>query len=118
MNRSSHLLRALYVATSTGLAWTAVLQYRYGPLWAACLFGAASLVQVAGVVRETVIQDQRRAVPELSTRAAGRRGRGEGLADRIVRAELDAACCERWWTSLGTDHDATCPHRMRRSSAA
>lgn len=28
--------------------------------------------------------------------------------------ELDDACCERWWTSLATDHDPTCPHQTRK----
>lgn len=115
MNRSPGLLSALYLTTSTGLAWTAVLEFRYGPLWAACLFAAASLVPVIAVVRESVICEQRRTVADLRKRA---RGSGEGSADLIVRAELDAACCERWWTSFGTDHDATCPRRVPRSSAA
>jgi hypothetical protein len=117
MNCSSRLLCALYLTTSTGLAWTAVLECRYGPWWAACLFVAASLVPVVAAARETVIRDQRRAVAGLSERSARARGYG-GVADVIVGAELDAACCERWWTSLGTDHDSTCAHRVPRSSAA
>lgn len=28
--------------------------------------------------------------------------------------ELDTACCERWWTSLATDHDPTCPNQTRK----
>jgi hypothetical protein len=28
--------------------------------------------------------------------------------------ELDQACCERWWTSLATDHDPTCPNQTRK----
>lgn len=32
--------------------------------------------------------------------------------------DLDAACCETWWTSLGADHDHTCPTRQTRSHAA
>ncbi|MBD0839532.1 MULTISPECIES: hypothetical protein [unclassified Streptomyces] len=116
MNCSSRLLGALYIATSAGLAWTAVLEYEYGPMWAACLFAAASLVPVIGVVRESVIGDQHRALAEWEERA--RRAPAEGNAEDIVRAELTAACCERWWTSLGCDHDATCRHRIPRSSAA
>jgi hypothetical protein len=115
MNRSAGLLSALYLATSTGLAWTGVLALRHGPPWAACLFAAASLVPVIAVVRECVICDQRHALAEMWRRAAGP---GAGGADDIVRAELDTACCERWWTSCGTDHDSTCPRRVPRSSAA
>ncbi|MBC2905493.1 hypothetical protein [Streptomyces cupreus] len=122
MNCSSRLLGALYVTTSSGLAWTAVLEYRYGPMWAACLFAAASIVPVIGLVRESVIGDQRRALAEWGRRAAAPvpsgAGRDMDAAEDIVRAELDGACCERWWTSLGSDHDRTCPHRIPRSSAA
>ncbi|WP_328875903.1 hypothetical protein OHT76_40715 [Streptomyces sp. NBC_00287] len=118
MNCSSRLLAALYGATSAGLAWTAVLEYRYGPMWAACLFAAASIVPVIGVVRESVICDQRRALAGWARRAAAPSGPETDAAEDIVRAELDGACCERWWTSLGSDHDRRCPHRIPRSSAA
>ncbi|MET7733464.1 hypothetical protein ABZT02_19130 [Streptomyces sp. NPDC005402] len=115
MNRSAGLLSALYFATSTGLAWTAVHALRHDPLWAACLLAAASLVPVIAVVRESVLRDQRRALAEMRRRADGP---STGAADDIVRTELDTACCERWWTSCGTDHDSTCPRRVPRSSAA
>jgi len=111
MNRSGRLLSALYLATSAGLAWTAVLEFRHGPRWAAFLFAAASLVPVIAVVRETLIADL------LRTAVTPRRPEHTD-ADALVREELDAACCERWWTSLGTDHDQVCPHGSRRSSAA
>jgi hypothetical protein len=115
MTRSSRLLCALYLVTSTQLAWTAVLELRFGPLWAAALFGAASLVQVIAVVRETVLADERRTA---GRRAAGRTVPARRADDAVVRAELDAACCERWWTSCGTDHDTGCARRARRNSAA
>ncbi|MDH6589283.1 hypothetical protein M2161_008389 [Streptomyces sp. SAI-133] len=116
MNRSAGLLSALYLATSTGLAWTAVHALRHDPPWATCLFAAASLVPVIAVVRESVLCEQRRALAETRGRPDGA---GAGAADDIiVRAELDTACCERWWTSCGTDHDSTCPRRVPRSSSA
>jgi hypothetical protein len=115
MNRCSRFLSTLYVLTSGLLAWTTVLQYRYGPLWAGFLFTAASVVPTIAVVRESVIGDQRRALAELSARPLGR---GERLVDAIVRTELGTACCERWWTSLGTYHDAACAHRAPRNSTA
>lgn len=110
MNCSHRLLCALYVSTGAGLAWTAVLQFRHGPMWAACLLAAASLVPVIAVVREAELRE---AVPR-----PGLRGVELGADEDVVRAELDAACCERWWTSCGTDHDSACPHRVPRSSAA
>ncbi|MFF4255865.1 hypothetical protein ACFY1L_32110 [Streptomyces sp. NPDC001663] len=117
MNRSGRLLSALYLATSGGLAWTTVLEFRHGPRWAAFLFAAASLVPVIAVVRETLIADLIRAAvaPQLPEHPAADAVTRE---DALIREELDAACCERWWTSLGTDHDLVCRHRSRRSSAA
>jgi hypothetical protein len=115
MNCSSRLLCVLYLATSAGLAWVTVQEIRYGPAWAACMFAAASLVPVIAVVRETVIGEQ----DELLRKSAAAAARGGDAAEAIVRAELDAACCERWWTSLGSEHDLTCRHRSpHRSSAA
>ncbi|WP_020134693.1 hypothetical protein [Streptomyces sp. 351MFTsu5.1] len=118
MNRSAGLLSALYLATTTGLVWTAALTLRDGPPWAACLFAAASLVPVIAVVRECVICDQRQTLAEMRRTAAAPGDPGAEAADAIVRAELETACCERWWTSCGTDHDSTCPRRVPRSSAA
>ncbi|MHC3467092.1 hypothetical protein ACYF6T_00085 [Streptomyces sp. 7R007] len=111
MNRSCRLLGSLYLATSAGLAWTTIVEFRHGPAWAGFLFAAASVVPVIAVVRETLIDDLLRAAAE-PPRSGGR------AADTIVREQLDAACCERWWTSLGTDHDTTCRHQAPRSSAA
>ena len=111
MTHSGRLLSALYLATSGGLAWTTVLEFLHGPRWAAFLFAAASLVPVIAVVRETLIRDLRKA-------AAGPRRSARPAPDEIVRAELEGACCERWWTSLGARHDTGCPHRTRRSRAA
>lgn len=111
MTHSGRLLCALYLATSGGLAWTTVLEFLHGPRWAAFLFAAASLVPVIAVVRETLVRDLRRtaAAPRRPLRPA---------TDEVVRTELEGACCERWWTSLGTRHDTSCPHRTHRSSAA
>ena len=115
MNCLPRLLCAIYVATSAGLAWTSVLQYRHGPTWAVYLLAAASLVPVIAIVREAEWHEERTAAVPA--------GYAVGLdvteaADDVVQAELDAACCERWWTSCGTDHDSRCPHRVPRSSAA
>ena len=115
MNRSGRLLSALYLATSAGLAWTTVLEFRHGPRWAAFLFAAASLVPVIAVVRETLIADLLRAAV---TPRRPERSYALVCEDALVREGLDAACCERWWTSLGTDHDQVCPHGSRRRSSA
>lgn len=118
MTRSSRLLCGLYLATSAGLAWITVLEFRHGPVWAGCLFAAASLVPVIAVVRESVLGEHRRTVARLRRLNTIPAAQPRRRLDALVRTELEAACCERWWTSLGTDHDSACPHHTRRSNAA
>ncbi|MBN0042600.1 hypothetical protein JS756_00430 [Streptomyces actuosus] len=115
MTWSSRMLSTLYVTTSAGLAWTADLQFRHGLAWAGCLFGAGCVVPVIAVVRESVLCDLRRAVGRRGSGSPATRTRACGT-EAAVRAELGSACCERWWTSLGTDHDMAC--REQSSSAA
>lgn len=31
-------------------------------------------------------------------------------ADGVTAVALAEACCERWWTSAGADHDPICPN--------
>lgn len=38
-----------------------------------------------------------------------------GLEDGVIRVALAAACCERWWTSAGAEHEDTC--EQHRSTA-
>lgn len=114
MSWSSRLLCALYVATSAGLACTAGVAFGHGPVWGVCLFAVAAVVPLIAVVRESVITEQRRHLAD----EARRRDRGSAVVDWVVRGALDAACCERWWTSLGRDHDTVCRHRLSRGNAA
>lgn len=34
-----------------------------------------------------------------------------GLEDGVIRVALAAACCERWWTSAGAEHDCQCTRK-------
>lgn len=98
MSRFARVLCSLHGAAFLWLAYCAVQSYRHGAVWAACLFTAASLLYLIAVLREAERAEERRAV-------AGTAG------------DLNSACCERWWTSLATDHDPTCPNQTRRSNA-
>ena len=69
MSMGSRAMCGLYIATALWLAWCAVRQYQYGALWAACLFAAASVVVVIGVVRETVLAEERRTIAALQQRS-------------------------------------------------
>ncbi|MFI1324575.1 hypothetical protein ACH4TI_15200 [Streptomyces rochei] len=39
------------------------------------------------------------------------------LEDGVVAVALAAACCERWWTSAGAEHDGPCTSRWATSVA-
>ncbi|MFI9150298.1 hypothetical protein [Streptomyces sp. NPDC053367] len=58
----------------------------------------------------------------MSTPSHAREQRRTARLDRTARAftavELNDACCERWWTSLGWDHEPGCGQRGRHTSAA
>lgn len=41
----------------------------------------------------------------------------QALQEPDVRQQLDEGCCERWWTSLGAEHDRGCAAHARRSAA-
>lgn len=41
----------------------------------------------------------------------------EAATEDAVTLALDEACCERWWTAIGTDHDPACPNQRRRRAA-
>ena len=114
MSWSGRLLCVLYVATSAGLACTAGIAFESGSAWVACLFAAASAVPLVAVTRESLIGELRFRLAEEGRR----KERSSAVVEWVVRGELDAACCERWWTSLGQDHDTVCRHWLPRSSAA
>ncbi|MFG2503627.1 helix-turn-helix domain-containing protein [Streptomyces sp. NPDC048441] len=52
-----------------------------------------------------------------AVRAARRQSWDDEDARALVRAELSAACCERWWTSAGAAHEDTCRTNDHRSAA-
>ncbi|MGW3690133.1 hypothetical protein [Streptomyces sp. NPDC005125] len=114
MTRPARVLCVLYGAVSLWLACCTVQQARYGAQWATFMFAAASVMPVVAIVREFDLADERRAVAGL-----GFERRESALrppppdVDPLMRTEIPLACCERWWTALGTDHDPTCPQQRR-----
>lgn len=81
MSSGSRALTIAYTCTALWLAWCALQQYRYGALWVAPVFGAASLMPVIAVVRETVIAEERHTVAALCEQDARRRAQAEPLPD-------------------------------------
>lgn len=112
--------RTLYVAYGALLPWLgycAIQTGRTGTWWATSTFAAAAVLTVIATLRESQLEDALR-------REAVHAGRQERLdrppldtTECAAAMALAGACCERWWTSCGTEHDPACSDE-RRSNAA
>jgi hypothetical protein len=118
MSRGSRVLTAMYTAVALWLAYCTVRTWGAVPAWTTLAMAAASLAPVLGVVRETVIADERRAVAVLREREGRRAAWRDVAAAAVARAEVEAACCERWWTSCASEHDPNCAHRTSWGTTA
>lgn len=113
MTRFARTLCCIYGATTLFLAFATVQQALYGEVWAVAALAACSLVPLIALVRETEYADTLTAVRTDAERAARLRDRKEQRGIREAADALGHVCCERWWTSLGTDHDETCEKQRR-----
>lgn len=117
MTRFARALCTIYGAAALFLAWATVQQALYGEPWAVVAFGACSLIPLISLLRETEFVDAKTAARVETERAARLRDREDQRGLRGDLRALENACCERWWTSFGTDHDPTCRHQQRSSAA-
>ncbi|MEL3944840.1 hypothetical protein [Streptomyces sp. LNU-CPARS28] len=112
--------RPLHVAYGALLPWLgycAIQTGRTGNWWATATFAAASALTVIAALREGQLEDALRREAVRDEREA-RLGRPPlDTAECAASVALAAACCERWWTSAGADHDSACS-RQHRSDAA
>ncbi|MEU6603190.1 hypothetical protein [Streptomyces flaveolus] len=112
MTRSARALCFLHGMVSLWLVFCTLQQVRHGSEWAAFGFAVTAVVPVLAIVRECELADTWELVgrtPLFRPQAAARAGQDDTHGwDR----PLD--CCERWWTALGTEHDAHCPKRHVR----
>ncbi|MFE9773291.1 hypothetical protein ACFYOV_16735 [Streptomyces sp. NPDC005931] len=118
MSRGSRILTALYLAVAVWLAFCTVKTWGTVPVWTTLAMALAGLTPLLATVRETVLADERRTVAVLREREVRRAAWRDATAAVVARAEVEAACCERWWTSCATDHDPECERHTSRGSAA
>ena len=117
MTRLARTLCAIYGAASLFLAYATVHQALYGEAWAVAFLAACSLVPLISLVREMAFADTVDAARADVERAARLRDREDLRSLRDAADALGHACCERWWTSFGTDHDPQCRNQQQRSAA-
>lgn len=113
MTRTARALCVLYGAAALFLAWATVQSALAGSVWAILAFAAASIVPLLACLREAEFADAKASARADLERAARLRDSDERRGIREAADALGHVCCERWWTSLGTDHDPTCEKQRR-----
>lgn len=113
MTRFARILCVIYGATTLFLAWAAVQSGMANSVWSALLFAAASIVPLMAWLREAEFVDIKAEALASSERAARVRESEDRRSLREAADALGHSCCERWWTSLGTDHSPTCEKQRR-----
>ncbi|MBJ6633348.1 hypothetical protein [Streptomyces sp. I5] len=111
MTGSTRALCLGYGLAALFLGHCAAASARADAWWYGVGLFVASLLLLGALGREFVAAEQRRASSLRAERAA-RLGTWQSQA----RADLYDGCCERWWTSCGTEHDTT--HCTRKDQAA
>ncbi|MEU6649480.1 hypothetical protein ABZ904_08535 [Streptomyces sp. NPDC046900] len=115
MRRLTHALACLYALAAVGLIRCAMDSADNGAtLWAA-FYAAAAVVVSAAIVEHAYHRDElhtARVALERAARPPGLRP----ITHEVIDAALTAACCERWWTSAGTEHDTD--HCARKDTSA
>lgn len=117
MTRFARGLCVMHGAAALFLAYATVQQALYGEPWAVAALAACSLVPLIALVRETEHADTVTVIRTDTERAARLRDRTEQRSLRAAADALGHACCERWWTSFGTDHDPSCRNQQRSRTA-
>ncbi|MHC0432923.1 hypothetical protein ACX6XY_22515 [Streptomyces sp. O3] len=101
---------AIHLTAGLCLAFVTVQYALYGPWPLALLFGFVSVAPLDAAIRlmldDAATGDHR-----------GPAARTDPDSAALALAALNQACCERWWTALGADHDPTCHNRRRHSAA-
>lgn len=92
-----HTLTGLYISAALGLMAALIT------MWS-CAYIALS--------RALDTRTDRRA----RKAARVRHTRATAAHDDTVTTALNDACCERWWTSCGFQHDPTCPNQTRNQA--
>ncbi|MEW2424863.1 hypothetical protein AB0911_30485 [Streptomyces nigra] len=113
MTRFARILCAIYGTTTAFLAWATTMSALADSTWPVLLFAAASVVPVIAWLREIEFAEAKAAARADMERGARVREREERRSLREAADALQHACCERWWTSLGTDHDPKCEKQRR-----
>ncbi|MFC9465184.1 hypothetical protein [Streptomyces coelicoflavus] len=105
MKTLAHTLTTLYALAALALLGCALHAHQAGAHGYVALFTTTAAVLAVGIVHTAWHHEQLRAALTALERAARPPDQRPGLEDGVVAVALAAACCERWWTSAGAEHD-------------
>ncbi|MGW0495071.1 hypothetical protein ACWD0Z_06410 [Streptomyces sp. NPDC003007] len=101
----TNVLAGLYALVAVVLLRCAMVSHTHGSWPYALFFAGAAVLLATAIGHHAYHRDELRAAHarlEAATRPPDRRA---SLEDGVVRVALAGACCERWWTSAGAEHD-------------
>lgn len=103
---ASWLLAGAHLTAGLFLARAATVTVNHGGATgtAAALYGTAALAGAAALSTATATRR-----PPARTRP------GTEEEDTLLLLPVKPCRCDRWWTSLGTEHDTWCPNYQPRS---
>jgi hypothetical protein len=102
--------QALYVAHGAHFCWLAVCAVYAAHKHALPACGAfvlGSAMAVVAFMREGSLEDALRREARRAEEAGRPAPAADDVSADVVAIALAAACCERWWTSAGAEHDPT-----------
>jgi membrane protein implicated in regulation of membrane protease activity len=104
---SARILHWHYIVGAAFTGHVAASTAAAGSWWHAAGLFVVSLLLMVALGREYIAADQRRAAERAARMRAWQ---------NQARADMERGCCERWWTSIGEEHDTT--HCARKDQAA
>lgn len=105
--RLTHALAGLYAVVGLGLAYCSVVSWHNGSLPYTAFFAGASILCVVAVAHHSYQRDEiRHAHAEIDALKRASKPPTDA-SDGVVAVAMAAACCERWWTSAGAEHEPT-----------
>jgi hypothetical protein len=107
VTRYLHALACLYALTACGLIRCAYVSSINGSTLHTAFFAGAAVLLATAIAHHSYQRDElrhARRVADSLRRPPATRATAE---DDTVAIALAEACCERWWTSAGAEHEPT-----------
>jgi hypothetical protein len=111
-----HLLQGLavfYPLAALGLLYCTVTSYQHGSIPHALFFAGTAVLFGTAACHHRYQRDELRSVLIQLERCQSPAEQFAPAIDGVVAVALAGACCERWWTSAGAEHEVTCEQQRR-----